>query len=259
MSAIELVNVSASPWGVPVLTDISLTVAPGEVLGIVGPNGAGKTSLLKLLAADFPVDGGVIRVTGIDNRTMSAQERARKLAYLPQFSLLNFPYTVDEVVLLGRTPHDSGREEDLRIVDLAIERADVQDLRGRLYTQLSGGEKQRVQLARVLAQIWDENSMADRVLLLDEPTTALDLAHQQQLVELIRALKAKSCAVLVVVHDFNLLSSIADHIVVLDRGRQVDQGSPESIYRPEMFAQLFHTRVVIQRHPSRGYPIVVPS
>ncbi len=259
MSAVELVGASTSPWGSPLLTDISLSVEPGSALGVVGPNGAGKTSLLKLIAGDFPAEQGTITLSGVDNNTLTARERARQLAYLPQFSLLNFPYTVDEVVMLGRTPHTGGYEEDLRIVDTAIKCADIERLRGRLYTQLSGGEKQRVQLARVLAQIWDDDSMKNRLLLLDEPTTALDLAHQQQLVEVIQGLKAKSCAVLLVVHDFNLLASVADYILVLDQGRQVNQGTPEAIYQPEMFARLFDTQVIIQRHPTQGYPIVVPA
>jgi heme transport system ATP-binding protein len=259
VSVLQLAQVSASPWGKPLLSDISIDVAAGSALGIVGPNGAGKTSLLRLIAGDFVADSGSVRLTGQELAELPPRLRARQLAYLPQFSLLNFPYTVEEVVILGRTPHDTGHTEDQRILDAVLASVDISALRHRLYTQLSGGEKQRVQLARVLAQIWDDDSMEHKTLLLDEPTTALDLAHQQQLLDIIRDLKQRMCTVLVVIHDFNLLASIADEVLVLDRGMQIAHGTPQDIYQPGLFADLFDTQVLINTHPTHGYPFVIPQ
>ena len=258
MSSLQLTEVSASPWGKPLLSEVTFDVPAGSVLGIVGPNGAGKTSLLRLIAGDFSVNKGTIRTLDTPSADMSPGTLARQLAYLPQFSLLSFPYTVEEVVMLGRTPHDTGQEEDQQIVEAVLAKVDIAALRERLYTQLSGGEKQRVQLARVLTQIWDEHSMEHKLLLLDEPTTALDMAHQQQLLDIIRELKQRLCTVLVVIHDFNVLASIADQVVVLDKGTQVARGKPLDIYTPDLFAELFDTQVLINTHPTRGYPLVIP-
>ncbi|MEP1472898.1 MAG: heme ABC transporter ATP-binding protein [Halieaceae bacterium] len=259
MSVLELSGVSASPWGKPLLSEITFEAPVGSILGIVGPNGAGKTSLLRLIAGDFTADKGNIQIMGRSSNDWSAGSSAKQLAYLPQFSLLSFPYTVEEVVMLGRTPHKTGIEEDRHIVEAVLAKVDIAALRDRLYTQLSGGEKQRVQLARVLAQIWDEQGMEHKLLLLDEPTTALDMAHQQELLDIIRDLKRRLCTVLVVIHDFNVLASIADQVVVLDQGRQVAQGQPLDIYTPALFAELFDTQVLIDTHPTRGYPLVVPQ
>jgi iron complex transport system ATP-binding protein len=259
MTTLQLAQVSASPWGNPLLSDITVAVDAGSALGIVGPNGAGKTSLLRLIAGDFTADSGSVRITDRALADMPPRLRARQLAYLPQFSLLNFPYTVEEVVILGRTPHDTGHSEDQRILEAVLASVDITALRHRLYTQLSGGEKQRVQLARVLAQIWEDENMENKILLLDEPTTAIDLAHQQQLLDIVRDLKQRLCTVLVVIHDFNLLASIADQVLVLDRGMQVAHGTPHDIYQPSLFADLFDTRVLINTHPTRGYPFVIPQ
>jgi len=259
VSTLQLEKVNASPWGTPLLSGISVAVTAGSALGIVGPNGAGKTSLLRLIAGDFTADSGSMRITNQELADLPPRLRARQLAYLPQFSLLNFPYTVEEVVILGRTPHDTGHTEDQRILDAVLASVDISALRDRLYTQLSGGEKQRVQLARVLAQIWDDDSMENKILLLDEPTTALDLAHQQQLLDIVRDLKQRLCTVLVVIHDFNLLASIADQVLVLDHGMQVTHGTPHEVYQPSLFADLFDTRVLINTHPTRGYPFVIPQ
>ena len=258
MSVLRLAEVSASPWGKPLLSKITFDVPVGSILGIVGPNGAGKTSLLRLIAGDFTPDKGEIQIMDRPATDLSAGALAKSLAYLPQFSLLSFPYTVEEVVMLGRTPHETGLDDDRHIVDSVLAKVDIAALRGRLYTQLSGGEKQRVQLARVLTQIWDERGMEHKLLLLDEPTTALDMAHQQELLQIIRDLKQRLCTVLVVIHDFNVLASIADQVVVLDNGRQIAKGAPLDIYTPGLFSELFDTQVFIDTHPSRGHPLVIP-
>ena len=257
MSMLALDGVSAAPWGEPVLVDIQLQLAAGEAVVVIGPNGAGKSSLLRLLAGDFPASTGTLEFVGRPLAAWPRRELAQHLAFLPQLSLLNFPYTVEEVVLLGRTPHATGARADREIAQQALAATDTLGLRNRLYTQLSGGERQRVQLARVFAQIWDRGDMSGKLLLLDEPTAALDLAHQQQLAAAIAAIAGRGCAVLLVVHDVNLAAAVGNRLLVLDRGRQVATGSPGEVLTAALFRDLFHAEVLVQPHPNGRQPLVI--
>jgi iron complex transport system ATP-binding protein len=177
---------------------------------------------------------------------------------LPQMSLLNFPYTVEEVVMLGRIPHSSGQQANRDIVEQALQLSDTMTLRHRLYTQLSVGEKQRTQLARVFAQVLGKESLVGKLLLLDEPTSALDLAHQQQVLLAIRQLARRGCSVVLVIHDLNLAASIADQILLLDKGRQAALGRPEQIFTQALFKQVFDVDVTISTHPQGGFPLITP-
>jgi iron complex transport system ATP-binding protein len=154
VTVLALDKVTTRPWGPPLLQAIDLALEAGEVLGVMGPNGAGKSSLLKLVSGDMPAHAGTISFLGKPLSRWTLRERARRLAVLPQLSQLDFPYTVEEVVGLGRTPHDTGRAGDREIVCEAMAAFDVTALRHRRYTELSGGERQRAQLARVFAQVW---------------------------------------------------------------------------------------------------------
>jgi iron complex transport system ATP-binding protein len=259
MTVLELENVSAAPWGSPLLRDISLTLEPGDIHGIIGPNGAGKTSLLHCISGDIPTAAGSIRLGSAPLSHWQPRERARSLAVLPQLSLLNFPYRVEEVVTLGRIPHDTGSRVDGEIVDELIDEMDLGHLRGRLYTQLSGGEKQRVQLARIFAQVWRADGEQPRLILLDEPTTALDLSHQLQLMGLVQRLAEQGCAILMVVHDFNLLSGVASQLCALNAGIQVAQGPVAEIMTAPVFERVFGVNVHVTPHPGDGRPIVISS
>lgn len=255
----KLEKICAAPWGKTLLKDISFELEPGAVLGLVGPNGAGKSSLLQLIAGDIEPSAGKLT---FDNRALTdwpVQERAQYLAFLPQMSLLNFPYTVEEVVMLGRIPHSSGEQADREIVEQTLALTDTAPLRHRLYTELSGGEKQRTQLARIVAQICDQESLTGRLLLLDEPTSALDLAHQQLVLLVVHQLARRGCAVVLVIHDINLLASIANRILVLDNGRQVAQGKPDEIFTTTLFKEVFEVDVTINSHPEKGYPMITPQ
>ena len=254
----RLSHVGAAPWGSPLLEDINVAMAAGSILGLAGPNGAGKSTLLKIIAGDIPPTEGELLLAERPLHAWSLQERAREVAFLPQMSLLNFPYTVEEVILLGRTPHDSGRATDWEILEEVLQLTDTGALRHRLYTQLSGGERQRTQLARVFAQVWGE-SLAGRLLLLDEPTSALDLAHQQQVLSAVQQLAQRGCAVVLVIHDLNLVASIADQLLVLDGGRQVALGTPQQIFTQELFRRVFQVEVSISNHPQHGFPMVIPQ
>lgn len=253
-----LEGVQASPWGQPLLHDINLSVAPGDILGLAGPNGAGKSTLLNTMAGDIHPSRGRVSLAGRDIRAWNRRDLARARAYLPQLSLLNFPYTVEEVIVLGRIPHDTGRETDGHILDEVLQATDIAHLRGRLYTQLSGGERQRVQLARVFAQLWDPDSSPLRLLLLDEPTSALDLAHQQQVLEAIRGLANRGCAVVLVLHDLNLAAGVADRMAIIHRGCLEAVGTPRDILNPGLLRDVFCIDALVQRHPERDLPLVIP-
>jgi iron complex transport system ATP-binding protein len=257
VTTLELRSVCAAPWGTELLRDINLALQAGQVLGLAGPNGAGKSSLLRLIAGDITAASGELLIGERPRQQWSRLQLARRLAYLPQLSLLNFPYTVEEVVALGRMPHATGRAADQQIVEQVMAATDVAGLRARLYPQLSGGERQRVQLARVLAQVWDTADGGGALLLLDEPTTALDLAHQQLVVEAVQGLARRGCAVVLAIHDFNLAAGLADCIAVLRDGGLAACGPPAQVFTPELFREVFAIDVVVQRHPLRDQPLVV--
>jgi iron complex transport system ATP-binding protein len=256
MNALALENVSARPWGDELLQDISLQLPAGDIVGIIGPNGAGKSSLLQAITGEFQISGGHIDILGKAAADWEPGIRAQSMAVLPQLSLLNFPYTVEEVVMLGRTPHSSGYVADRAIVQQVMAATDTSRISDRIYTQLSGGEKQRVQLARVFAQVWAEETPAPRLLLLDEPTTALDLAHQQLIMHTLRELAETGCGIVIVAHDFNLVAAIADQVCALHQGKQHSYGSPDAVLCPTVFREVFQVEISVGTHPDTGKPRV---
>lgn len=257
MAVLRVTSACATPWGEALLDNIEFELAAGSVLSIIGPNGAGKSTLLHMLAGGIPLSRGTVTLGGQLLPEWPRLQKARAVAVLPQHSTLSFPYTVEEVILLGRTPHRSGARADRQVLEDVLRASDILCLRNRLYTQLSGGEKQRVQLARALAQVWRAKDSPTRLLLLDEPTTALDLAHQQMVLQTIRELTDGGCAVVLVVHDFNLAAAVADEIMVLHHGRQVLTGTPREVLTESMFQQVFAVDALIGKHPSSDRPLVI--
>ena len=248
-------KLSVRRGGATVLKGVDLALQPGEVLGVLGPNGAGKSTLLGALCGELEPSIGCVT---LDERALGAwpgQERARRLAVLPQSSTLSFAFPVAEVVAMGRLPHDTGRVRDAEIVDAALRAADAEHLRGRSYLALSGGERQRVHLARVLAQLWPGG--AGQVLLLDEPTSALDPLHQHTTLQAVRDFAGQGAAVLVILHDLNLAARYCDRILLLQDGRSHIFGSPEEVLQAAPLRAVFGLDVLIQRHPERGHPLIV--
>ncbi|MEM7029031.1 MAG: heme ABC transporter ATP-binding protein [Chloroflexota bacterium] len=240
---------------------ISLLVEVGQIVAVVGPNGAGKSTLLKLLTGELQPDNGVVWLMGKPLDDWPIAEQAKMRAVLPQRSNLAFPFTVSEVVLMGRTPYNQGREtmEDQAIVIETLQAVGMSDFADRTYTTLSGGEQQRVQLARVLAQIWTNIGKETCYLLLDEPTASLDLAHQYQTLRLAKQVAEKGIGVLTILHDLNLAAQYADTILILSQGDQVAQGSPKEMLTVDIIAQAFDISVVVLPHPKQDCPLIVPT
>jgi iron complex transport system ATP-binding protein len=243
--------------GVALLGAIDIEVRPGQITTILGPNGAGKTSLLRVLVGEWSPHSGQVLLNGRELRQWSAEQRARSLAVLPQHSLLDFPFTVQEVVMLGRTPHQTGYAHDRDVVAQALQSVDGDYLAQRIYTQLSGGEKQRVHLARVLAQIWDPTPEGERYLVLDEPTSSFDLAHQQLTLEVVRQLASRGVGVLMVLHDLNLAARCSDQMVLLQCGRIVVSGAPHEVLKQDIITRVFQVDTTIGTHPVSGKPLVI--
>ena len=258
MARLELNNVSISnPLSRDqfLVNEVSFTVDNGEILAIIGPNGAGKSSLLKAITGDLPHNGRIV----IEGESKNPKLRARQIAVLPQFSYLNFPYRVCEVVNLARIPHESGIERDNQIIDEALEIMDIGFLKNRVYTELSGGEKQRVQLARVIAQIWDEKDAENqtRLLILDEPTTALDIGHQRDLMNVIKTFSTQGVSVVMVLHDINLAAQYADKVLALLCSNTLAYGTNQQVITKPIIEQLFSTQVDIIKHPKTGSPTII--
>lgn len=239
--------------GRPVLDGVDVLVRAGEVLALVGPNGAGKSTLLGALAADVPAAEGVVRVHGRPVSAWSAPELALRRAVLPQSASLSFPFPVEEVVRMGRAPWAGGDEadEDDAVVADAMSRTEVTGFAGRPFSALSGGERARVALARVLAQ-------RAPLLLLDEPTAALDLRHQELVLRLCRERARAGDAVVVVLHDLALAAAYADRVAVLRAGRVAADGPPAEVFAEELLSEVYDQPVEVLPHPRTGALLVLP-
>lgn len=258
---LQAANIHVTLGGAPILAGVSLTLHPGEVMAVLGPNGAGKSTLLQVLSGTRRPQAGEI---ALDGRAMDDWPRAglaRRRAVLSQKSLLSFPFTALEVVLLGRSPHAGHcqREEDLRIAEAAMRETAVLHLAGRSFPTLSGGEQQRVRLAQVFAQIWpDDEVTGTRILLLDEPTNNLDLAHQHAVLKLARQFADRGVAVAAILHDPNLAASV-DRVCVLKTGRVLAKGTPDTELNEATIAAAFDLDVKVLRHPDHDRPYIIPS
>ncbi|MBL4780801.1 MAG: heme ABC transporter ATP-binding protein [Porticoccaceae bacterium] len=231
----------------------------GEIVAICGPNGAGKSSLLRLLSGDVKPGTGRVSLNARSLASWAPRQRAQTLGVLPQHTNLSFAFAVEEVVALGRTPHASGRRRDQQIVDAALQAVASTHLRSRCYTDLSGGEQQRVQLARVLAQLWEPSPHGERFLLLDEPTASLDLAHQALVLDVVKEFAAQGVGICLVVHDLNLAARCADRLLLLREGGIAAAGSPVEVLTETTLQAVFDVQVQVFTHPQHTVPLVVQA
>ena len=239
--------------GRALLDGVSLELHAGEVLALLGPNGAGKSTLMALLSGDVPPDGGLVEFGGRPIGDWSLMELARRRSVLLQDNQIMFPFTVHQVVEMGRAPwrRTPFEDDDNAAIAEAIAAADIGHLGNRRVPSLSGGERARVAFARVLAG-------RTGVLMLDEPTAALDLGHQEAVLTLARERARAGDAVLVVLHDLNLAAAYADRIALLRDGRVVACDAPERVLTAEIVGDVYRTPVEIIPHPTSGKGIVLP-
>lgn len=241
---VDMVTVEIS--GARVVEDVSLRAGSGQVVGLVGPNGSGKSTVLRCVYRALRPTAGAVRLDGDDLLAMSTRESARRLAALPQEAVAEFDFTVAEVVAMGRLSHQGAvareTDEDRRVCAAALEEVGAGHLADRGFLTLSGGEKQRVLIARALSQ-------QPRVLVLDEPTNHLDIAQQLEVLALVRA---SGLTVLTALHDLNLAALHCDLVHVVDGGRIVASGAPHDVLTPALLADVFGVRAHRVPHPETG-------
>lgn len=237
-----------------VLEDVDFQVAAGEIVALVGPNGAGKSSLLAALAGELAPSTGTVQLEGQALTHWTHADMARRRAVLPQSHAVGFPFTAREVVAMGRAPwlHTPAAEHDDDLIAAALAATDVTHLAGRVFPSLSGGERARVALARVLAQ-------DTATLLLDEPTAALDIGHQEAVLRLAAARAAEGAAVVVVVHDLGVAAAYADRVTVLDGGRVAADGPPREVLTRGLLTRIYRHPVDVFDHPTTGAQLVLPE
>jgi len=239
----------------PVLDDVCLNLHAGEMLGVVGPNGSGKSTLLRLLSGVLRPTRGEVRVRGRALSSYTRRDLCREIAVVPQDTMIEFPFSVAEVVLMGRSPHLGGfafeRHRDLEVARQAMRRTGVLGLAHRSIHEISGGERQRVVVARALAQ---ETS----ILLLDEPTSFLDIRHEVEIYDLLHDVQAEGRGVLTVLHDLNLAALYCDRVLLLDRGRVVRSGRPAEVLTYAVLTEVYETEIYVAPNDITGAMNVLP-
>ncbi|MDQ0213978.1 iron complex transport system ATP-binding protein [Oikeobacillus pervagus] len=240
---ISVEDVSYTIFDKKIINQVSLTIHHGELVGIIGPNGSGKSTLLKNMYRVLKPDGGVIQLDGRSITDINTKEIAKQLSVVSQESSVAFDFNVFEIILMGRTPHKKFLQpdtvEDEHIVRNALSQVNMSEYIDKRFTQLSGGEKQRVMIARAIAQ-------GAKVMILDEPTNHLDIHHQLQVLELIRELQVTCVAAL---HDLNLAACYCDRLYVLNQGEIVASGTPKQVLTKELLKEVFNVHVEIGTHP----------
>lgn len=258
---IESRDVSVSLGGKRILHGVDFDARPGEVTAIVGPNGSGKTTFLKALSGDVAADG-VIRLNGRDMRDLKPWQSAGLRAVLPQATTLSFPFTVREIVRLGIVNGRSGALPggDEQLPERALAKVDLEGFAGRFYQELSGGEQQRVQLARVLCQVWAPVLDGEpRWLFLDEPVSSLDIKHQLVIMRIAREFAARGGGVVTILHDLNLTSMFADQVTVMSRGRVAAAGTPAEVFTDDLIYNVFECRLKVGALPAGDAPFILPQ
>ncbi len=240
----------------PIVDQASLLLNSGEILAVLGPNGAGKSTLFKILSGEISCRHGQVDYNGQRIQDLSSRQLAEVRAVMPQHSSVNFPFTAKEVVELGlvsaRTKHPK------LLIQEVMEATNTSHLENQLFNQLSGGEKQRIQLARVLVQIW-EHQPFPRYLLLDEPTSSLDIAQQHAVLKILDRLKSRNIGILIILHELNLAAQYADRVLLLKDGLIARCGSVQEVMEEKLLQKVFDYPIQLVRNPTDGRVIVTSS
>jgi iron complex transport system ATP-binding protein len=242
-----------------ILKGISADFMPGEFAMILGPNGSGKSSFLKIFSGETNKFTGNVLYGGTSLQHISKEKLATYRAVMSQQPELSFPLTVEEVVLMGRYPHFtfSPNKKDLDICEAVINLMNLQDFKERNYITLSGGEKQRVQYARVLAQIWEKPNDGCRYLFLDEPLNNLDIKYQQEFLQIAKTLLTEHTVLIAVMHDLNLAIQHADKLLFFKEGELVAQGTPKEILSESLIEHVFDVKTTIINNPVTNNPLLI--
>jgi putative heme degradation protein/ABC-type hemin transport system ATPase subunit len=250
-------NISFQAGHVKLVRDVSFRVRAGEMVAILGANGAGKSTLLKMLAGTHKLQTGQVILNGKPLNTYTAPELARCRAVLSQQNTVSLSFTVHQLVLMGRYPHykHAPSANDLAIVDEVMKATGISNLAGRSYLTLSGGEQQRVQLARALAQLWQQEN---GLLLMDEPVTGMDILYQQQTLAILKAMARKGYMVISVLHDMNLAAHYTDRIIMLKHGRKWYDGTPQEVLQPKSVYEIFEIEADVVINPSTLKQMIMP-
>lgn len=254
---IDTTDVTFSYAAEPVMKQVSVKVGQGDFIGVIGPNGSGKSTLLKLLGGMLPCDSGSVRFKGTDIGEYKRKTLARSIAWVPQEHAMVFPFRVQEIIMMGRHPHLSALtfegEKDFEITGRAMELTDTTRLQDRRFNEISGGEKQRVMMAGALAQ-------EPELMLLDEPTSSLDLKYQMEILNILNRLNRESGLTLVIaIHDLHLASKFCNRLVLLEEGRVVRDGPPQDVLQKEILESVYGVQVKLFHDEEDGSILISPG
>jgi iron complex transport system ATP-binding protein len=256
-TALELKHVTAGYRHAPVIRDVSFALPQGCIAALIGPNGAGKTTLLRAITGLLPPLAGSLQLFGTDVSRLSPAERARLVGVVPQDMEVPMAFTVGEIVMMGRTaairPWHAPSAEDRRMVERAMAYTDVIDLKDRRFTEMSGGERQRAVIAMVLAQ-------QPRIILMDEPTSHLDMNHRMEVMQIVERMnREQGVTVLIVSHDLNLAAEFCSRLLLVDGGTLAADGTPQEVLTEDQLRRVYHCDVRVQVSPASGAVLVLPA
>lgn len=256
---IEIKNLNVKRGNKVILHNLNFTALAGNLTTIIGPNGSGKTTLIKALSGDLKYSG-VIQLNGKDIASETARHLALQRAILPQSTALSFPFLVNEVVKLGLSADVERLQKQKYLPELALERVDLAGYGNRYYQELSGGEQARVQLARVLCQIWSPSYNNNPCwLLLDEPVASLDIRHQLVVMDIARDFANRGGGVVTILHDLNLASHYSDKIVLLHQGSISYEGTPREVLTTENLRNIYQCNLSVGTIPADDVPFILPQ
>jgi iron complex transport system ATP-binding protein len=254
----QAVDISLMIRGKKLLDRVNIALEPGKFAAVVGPNGAGKSTMLKVLANEHYAYEGAVLLNGKNIEKYKPKDLSMVRAVLPQSTNVQFAFSVSQIIALGRHAHGSTQRENQVVIEEVMSVTGVESFADRQYLSLSGGEKQRVQLARVLAQVWQE-TMYPRYILLDEPTSSLDITQQQNIFSLARKACERNIGVMAVVHDLNQAVQFADYLYFMREGRVVTSGDARQVFTKANIEETFCCRVNLYHDPCNSCPYIIPE